>query len=490
MKKLFLILISVLITAGLSSQNIDDALRYSRVFYNGTARFMSMGGAFTALGADLSAIGLNPAGTGVFRSFEATITPGLLYNNTTAVFNNSSSDDFKYSFGLNQAGVVANFFSGSSSTGLTKLNFAYSFQKTNNFNENITVRGVSDNTSMAEYWAARSQGTFYKELTGPEGIAYDVWVMDTLSGTGGKFYGTIFQNYGDGDYVFGQTIRRLIENEGYNSEHALSIGANFSEKYFVGATLTINRLNYTGHYEHLEADYEDQIYDFNNFVYTDHFEATGNGYSFKLGAIIRPVDIIRIGAAFHTPVVYRIREYFYDQISSAFDDGMKYSAQNAPNRYAYTLTTPFRATTGDALQLKKLAIVSLDYEFTDYRVARLSKGNDGYNFYDENQTIKNSLKSASNIKLGAEFRFNNLYARGGYGIYGSAFGENEINKGLNYSSISLGIGFRQQNFFLDLAFVNLTNTMKYIMYYDPDYLKPASINTSRNTFSATMGFKF
>ncbi len=489
-KSICLLVIMLLAVTRLFSQNIDDALRYSRVFNSGTARFVSMGGAFTALGADLSAIGLNPAGTGVFRSFGATITPELLYNNTTSTFNNSSSDDFKYSLGLSQAGVVANIISHGTSSGLVNLNFAYSFQKTNNYNENLTIKGIGEQTSMAEYWAARSEGIYYKNLTGPEGIAYDVWVMDTIRGTSGSSYGTIFQNYGDGEYVFGQTIRRLVANEGYSSEHSLSIGANFSEKYFLGATLTINHLNYTGHYEHLEADYENKIYDFKNFVYTDHLEAKGNGFSLKLGTIIRPTEMLRIGASIHTPVIYKIREYYYDQISSEFDDGMQYSAQNEPMRYSYTLTTPFKATAGVALQFKKLAIVSLDYEFTDYRIARLSKGSDGYNYYDENQTIKNSLKPASNIKLGTEFRFGNLYARGGFAFYESAFAGSEINKGLNYSSLSLGAGFRQQNFFIDIAFVNFTSSMKYMMYFDPGYLEPATINTARNTFSVTLGSNF
>ena len=78
MKRLALILAAAFLTfTGVLAQNVDDALRYSQVFYNGTARFMSMGGAFTALGADLSAIRLNPAGTGVFRSSEASLTPQL-----------------------------------------------------------------------------------------------------------------------------------------------------------------------------------------------------------------------------------------------------------------------------------------------------------------------------------------------------------------------------------------------------------------------------
>ncbi|MGQ9620039.1 MAG: OmpP1/FadL family transporter, partial [Bacteroidales bacterium] len=491
MKRILLIIIaSFAAILSIGAQNLDDAIRYSRLFYKGTARFMSMGGAFTALGADLSAININPAGTGVFRSFEATITPDLIYHNSKANFNGTGSTDFKYSFGLNQAGFVTNIISNNETSGLVNLNFAYSYLKTNDFNENVTIRGISDNSSMAEYWAQISNGIYYQELTGSAGIAYDVWVMDTITGSGGTSYGTIFSSYGDGDYIFGQTIRRLIANEGYSSEHAFSLGANISEKFFAGASLTINKISYIGHYEHLEADYDEVVPDFNNFTYTDHLEAKGTGFAFKIGTIIRPVELLRIGVAFHTPVVYRIREYYYDQISSGFDNGDSYRNSNDPMRYSYTLTTPFKAIAGVAVQIKKLAIISADYEFDDYRMMRFSKGSDGYNYYDENEDIKNIFKSASNLKLGAEFRVNNFYLRGGYGLYGSAFASGGINKNLTYTSISFGAGFRQQNFFFDMAFANLSNNMKYMMYTDPPYLQPAEITFARNTFTATIGFKF
>lgn len=55
MKRSALIIAAALLTfTGLKAQNVDDALRYSQIFYTGTARFMSMGGAFTALGGDMS----------------------------------------------------------------------------------------------------------------------------------------------------------------------------------------------------------------------------------------------------------------------------------------------------------------------------------------------------------------------------------------------------------------------------------------------------
>jgi len=48
------------------AQTAYDAVRYAGDELNGTARFVGMGGAMGALGADISTIGTNPAGIGLF----------------------------------------------------------------------------------------------------------------------------------------------------------------------------------------------------------------------------------------------------------------------------------------------------------------------------------------------------------------------------------------------------------------------------------------
>lgn len=496
MKKSVLILVTAFtFLLNANSQVMDDAVRYSQIFYGGTSRFIAMGGAFTSLGADLSSIGLNPAGTGMFRSFEITFTPQMFYNNASSVFYGTNSSDFKYAYGLNQIGIVTNLKTTNNTTGLISINGAYSYQRTNNFNENIIVSGYSTNSSMADYWAASANGKFKEELNGTVLNAAKAWLIDTITGFP-KLYATVFSHYGDSTFAdYGQKVRRIINNEGYSGEHSFSIGANFSEKYFFGATLGISRLKYTGHYEHLEADVDELVYDFKDFTFTDHFEAIGTGYSLKLGAILRPVEMLRIGLAFHSPVIYRIHEYYSKNTSASFENpdsegNYSYSYEFGPYRNNYTLTTPLRAMLGVSVQLKKLGVLSADYEFVDYRMARLSNGVENYNYFDENKSIKESLKAASNLRLGAEFRITKLYLRAGYGYYGSAFKKGESNQDLNYNTISFGLGFRQENFFFDMGLTNLSYTQNTYLYYDPGYLEAASIKNSKSTFTTTLGFKF
>lgn len=68
MKALYYTIVLLLCTSGLRAQTEADALRYSRIFPFGSARVTAMGGAFGALGGDLSVATMNPGGIGVFRN--------------------------------------------------------------------------------------------------------------------------------------------------------------------------------------------------------------------------------------------------------------------------------------------------------------------------------------------------------------------------------------------------------------------------------------
>lgn len=489
MKRLsFVIVIILSISAGVIAQNVDDALRYSQIFYGGTARFMSMGGAFTAIGGDISSISQNPAGLGVFRSSEITLSPQLAHIKTNAGFYGRTTD-YIYNFNLNQAGIVSNLISNES--GLISLNLGYSFNKTNNLNQSIRIQGINTNSSMADYWAASSEGKRFSELVDDAGLASEAWIIDTLTGSGGLSYGTVFSNYGDNPpSIYGQNVRRIVTYEGYTGEHALSIGGNYNNKIFFGATLGISKIKFTGNFEHLESTSVNLLSGFKNFVFTDHYENSGTGYSLKIGAIIKPVEMLRIGVAFHSPTWYRINEYLYQNMSSNLDP--KVFNVN-PQRFEYALATPFRALAGAAVQIGKMGLVSADYEFADYSTARFSETGDGFDYSEKNLANKNTLKAVQNLRLGGELRLNKLYLRGGFAYYGKAFQQGEDNSNLDYTSISGGIGFREQRVSIDFGFTNFMYDQKYILYpLDTNAFNPAvaNLNTNRNMFTLTVGYKF
>jgi hypothetical protein len=494
MKRISLIVFVVLsVCTGLKAQNVDDALRYSQIFYNGTARFNSMGGAFTALGGDISSLNQNPAGLGVFRSSEFTITPLLFNIKTDAVFHGNSSDNL-YKFGVGQLGIVSNLITRSS--GLMSLNFGYSFNKVNNFDQSVNIRGVSNTSSMADYWAAlgnKDGGTNYHDLIDAEAIAFDTYIIDTLSGSGGNGYGTAYSNYGDNPpSIYGQRVTRLISNEGSIGEHSFSVGGNYNNKLYFGASVGISKLRFINRYSHSEITDAALPSLFREFTYTDYTEDKGTGYSIKLGAIFRPVEAVRIGVAFHSPTWYKIEQYFYKDITSQFTDGAKYQASNEPSRFNYALATPFRVLVGLGVQVQKHALLSADYEFVDYTSARFSETGDNWDYSPTNTEIKNILKPTSNIRLGAEYRFNILYLRGGYGLYGKSFAAEEDNADLNYKSMSFGAGFREKNVSIDFGFTNFKYSQKYFLYpvNATAELAQADLKTTRNIFTLTIGYKF
>jgi hypothetical protein len=482
MKRISLSIIAVLyVFSGLVAQTVDDALRYSQLFYGGTARFMSMGGAFTALGGDMSTLSQNPAGVGVFRTSEISVTPQLDYINSKAGFQGTTStSDYLYNFNLSQAGFISNIMSSRNETGLVKVNFGYTFNKTNNLHQTTRIHGINNTSSMADYWAYNAEGTNFRDLTGPEGIAFDTWVIDTIAGYGGSAYKTALSKYG-------QTVNRLITNDGFTGEHAISFGGNYSNKVFFGATFGISQLRYVSQYMHSETISQNDY-----FSYSDYYEDRGTGYSFKLGAIVRPVESVRIGVAFHSPVWYHIDEYFFESMTSNFTNRGISSSSNEPMRFNYALTTPYRFLAGVAVQIKKVALLSADYEFVDYSKAQFSQTGDGYNYSEKNDNIQTNLKSASNFRAGGEYRINKFYLRAGYAYYGKPFRNDQENANLDYSSYSGGVGFRENNFTVDFGYTYLTSSQAYILYpVDPSVEKAkAYITTNHNMFNMTFAFRF
>ncbi|MGD0343089.1 MAG: hypothetical protein ABSA76_15420, partial [Bacteroidales bacterium] len=432
-------------------------------------------------------------GLGVFRSSEVTITPQLEYFKSSSSFNGTSSDDYLYNFNLGQGGIVANLIRNESESGLITLNIGYSFSRTSNLTQTIVINGVSSNSSLADYWADEANGYYKDELASkvPDAyLAWNTWVLDSLSGLNNS-YGTVYSNYGDNPpSVYGQNIKRVVTNTGYTGEHAISIGGNYSNKLFFGATIGITTLSYESKYEHSESTDVSLPSKFTDFDYTLYYKDSGTGYNLKLGVIYKPIDILRVGFAFHSPTIYHINEYLYDNISSRFSDGGNYTASNDATRFSYGLTTPFRVLTGVALQVKKIALVSLDYEFIDYSAAKFFETGDGYDYTDKNQEIRNSLGMSNNIRLGAEVRLSNIYLRGGYGYYGKAWKTGQDNENQAYNSLSCGIGFREKNIFADFGISTTTNKDKYILYTSSAGSAVSDINMTRNLFTLTFGYKF
>jgi len=490
MKKILILVIFATAALGGIAQNENDALRYSRLSYGGTARFLGLGGAFGAVGADFSTLSQNPAGLGLYRKSEFTITPQLNTASTEAEFFGEKNSDNKYSFNLGNVGLVMNWNIGGNreSSILKYLNFGFGMNRLANFNNRMIIDGFNNQSSLlTQYlYEANNDGNplDYDHLN-PFGsqLAYntDVLVYDSAS-----------QDYWIDAPEGGIDQRKTIESWGTINEMVLSTGANFSDKLYIGATIGFPYIRYEEDSRLTETDSKGNIDYFKSFTKHDHFETRGTGVNFKAGIIYRPIDFLRIGFAVHTPTYYNdMTDEYYSEMTSEFDQAKGLSSTSPDGSYNYKINTPMRLMGNVAFIIGQNGLISADYEYLDYSTARLrtTSGADNDDFYYVNEAIRTKLAPAHNFRVGGEWRYEIVTLRGGFGYYGSPY-VNDLNKNDgSKKTLSCGIGIHDQGYFVDFAYTHAWMSDDYYLY-DISLVPAASTAVQQNYFSVTLGFRY
>ena len=478
------------------SQNDLEALRYSQSFLGGTARSIGMGGAFGALGGDFISLSINPAGIGMYRSKEFTITPTFHHDMTTSTFLGTQIDERRYNFHLNNLGLVMSFPLGGSSS-WRYVNLGIGYNALDNYYQDIVMEGVNHNSSITDRFVWDAAGLYNDELSSfGAGLAWDTWLISESDSTGLN-YGSVLNDYGNSSYAFGQNQRRVIQSTGTKGEYMLSVGANYNDKLFIGATFGISRIDFFQEVSHVEEDLDGTVPDLDNLYFYTNLKTQGTGFTFKIGATYRPIELLRIGAAVHLPTYYKMDDDYYSYMEAVYDSPRSldtlgyttYSAESPDGYYEYELNTPFKFIGSVAVQIKKFAIISLDYEYIDYSTARLKNGSDGDNFTHANEDIDNFFQPVSNIRIGSEFRLGMFSLRGGYAYYGKPYVSGEMNENSNYSFITGGIGFRTKTISMDLAYQYGLHEEQYLMY-NMSELAETTLKTNQNKFMITVGYRF
>jgi len=259
---------------------------------------------------------------------------------------------------------------------------------------------------------------------------------------------------------------QTINTKGSNNEFLLSTAANFDDILYLGVTLGIPYLRYNKEAVYGEYDVADTIDTFDSWTLTENLKTTGWGINLKVGAIVRPVDFLRIGVAFHTPTYYFSMKDTWSTITKSsvygYSEGswVNQSILSDIGEYKYHLTTPLRAIGSLAFVIKDIGFISGEYEYAGYNQAKF--GAKDYNFDTENQDIKNAYKGVSIIRAGTEWRISNVSLRAGYTLYGSPY-KNGLNDGKR-QSFSGGIGYRGSNFAIDFAYVRSVMNEDYYLY--------------------------
>ena len=463
-------------------------------FSYGTARSAALAGAMTSLGGDASCMSINPAGIAMYRSNEITITPMMTFARAKNSGVNSFESNSSNRFAVGNFGMVAKL--RESATGVTAINMGLSYNRLADFNYSysFSVAGAAGNASIADVFAGQlaAAGITSSQLKGNYSSngefmwnRYDPTYWGAILG---YQTGLIY----DKDGVWGRDMIAnnaategftTVDSKGSAGEWVWSLGLNFGSKFYLGFSLgatTIKREQhiYYGEGYHYSAEPE-LNYRADYFNYDQVSKMEGSGINFKLGAIYRPIEALRIGVAFHTPTYYTVSYSFQSGMTSQVKslnnvddytvnkDGYldpAFSEKSAKlvddGDYSWNYTTPTRLLFGASYTIAKSVVLTVDYERDWYNTMRMKDSPYGalYKGY-----IKDAFKGSNTIRAGVEWRFiPQMAVRVGYGHWSGALRDNEAiySTPVVYKTNYVGAGFGvalSQHFSIDVAYQYSSN---------------------------------
>lgn len=503
------------------AQTALDAFSISQNDLRGTARFMSMGGAFTALGGDLSTLNQNPAGIGVYRSSDIGATLDITMHSSDFIGFRQSNTVNHTRAACNNFGYVGTVNLGSNSV-MPFFNWGASYSRVASFDRRY--RGIIGNIDtsitnfVADYTSADnikpSDMTFTKEYN-PYWDSNVPW-MSTLMYTGAGINpaapnSTVYNglyNYGNPGTT--GLAEADVEEKGYVDEYSINFGGNISDLVYWGIGFGITDIEFRQYAYYSESLTNATITSGNpnrpsetvngnaDLTLGNYKRLYGSGFNFKAGVIIKPVNEFRIGLAVHTPTYYNMSYEGNGQLSYAYDskalDEPIYGSATTDDGYLrefdWKCRTPWRLMVGAAGVIGGRAIISADYEYRASNDIRL-QDYDGYNYQNENDDVKTYYKASNIIRLGAEYRVTPQFSlRAGYiyetspvttdamrgytangsardAVYMYTAGPDDtetqpsftLDKATNY--VTCGMGYRYKNFYADLAYVHRHRSSKY-----------------------------
>lgn len=490
------------------SQNDLDAIRYSRVGVNGTSRFVGLGGAFGAIGADLSCAAYNPAGLGLYRKGEITFSGGIRTTNNQGIVNSKTSSVSDAAFAFNNFGILTGWAAKNDAESRHIISFTST--QTQNFISKTQMSSYSTSSIVKDmYNKALADGNPNNYNSSYEGLGYNAYLLDYDSATA-KPVSFV-------DFKKSVLQTRSITTSGKVNDRNFSYAYAFKDQFYFGVSLGIPKVEYTSTTTHTERDDKDSMrivktsdstysstystplpffytdkLGFNSLTYTEYFKTTGTGINLKIGGIARINDFVRLGIYYHTPTIYNLTDQYYNTISASFDanPSQPVALQDPPDAggyFRYKIITPSKFSLNSAFIIKKMIVVGVDYEMVNYRTATLGSV-DAADFAGVNVFIKDKYKTGHNLRVGTEFNIKPVMLRVGYNMQGSPFG-NSFTGSFVRNSFSIGAGFRtKNNFYFDFVWVKTLSTEDYYLFSTLD--SKATIKYNAANLSATIGVKF
>ncbi|MEZ4856731.1 MAG: outer membrane protein transport protein [Gelidibacter sp.] len=496
MKKLSLLFIGVLSMGNVIAQDITDAVRYSSDEIQGTARFRAMSGAFGALGGDMSAVSLNPAGSAIFTTSHASISlSSLNTKNKVNYFNGlSSSTDSK--FDLSQTGAAFVFNNTNPNSDWKKFVLSIAYDKVANFDDNWHATGVNTN-SIDSYFYNYAQGLRLDEISGENYsdigyyygyanqqafLGYESYILEPETDADDNT--SYFSNMADG--TFNQNYSYAAT--GYNGKFSFNAATQYGKNLYLGINLNSHFINYDRFTNLNETNNNDGSI-VNEVRFQNTLSTIGTGFSFQLGAIAKLSEAFRVGLTYNSPIWYTISDETTQYLATVRNEGGSNISQVIDpfvvNVFPdYKLQTPGKLTGSLAYVFGDRGLISFDYSRKDYSNTKFKPTSDPY-FASQNANINNILKAASTYRIGGEYRYKQFSFRGGYRLEESPYKDDKFYGDLN--GYSLGLGYNFGNIKLDLAFDQSKRDYGYQLY-NVGLTDAAKIDSKNSNVTLSLAF--
>lgn len=547
-RKYILAFAALTLGGGLHAQDIYKIETLGGTDLNGTARYVGMGGAMSALGADLSVIGTNPGAIGLYRSSDVSMTGsvGIQPNGFSMENVNKARPSF------DQLGFV--YACPINGKHLKFVNFAFNYHKRRNFKQTIGLNGIGLDGGLSQSMEILDMaydgsgnpldlrpGSNDREGTMPVALAaFDSWYIAPLDASGkliaddGQRASSLARSYGNA-YNYHRVQWGGVQQYDFN------VSFNHDDQIYWGMTLGVYNVNM-----HSRLAYDEQLIDDPNSLapnygdllmdYTERI--TGNGVDFKLGAVIRPIETspFRLGFSISTPIYYDLTQDNYVGFESPYPDyrhaqtGPDGTQQVADRTYAdiatgdfdYRIWTPWRFNLSAATTVGNYLALGAEYEAAVYTSSQV-RYPDGGDYYYSGSTkdrylideVKDHMRTEHTLRLGLEARLSgSFYGRLGYNLVSSPFkksaylnlftaspsyyyrGNTDYVNLKSTQRVTAGLGFRRHQFYADIAYQYQVQQGEVYAFHVPESkdmtnaLQGQKVDLNRHQLMLTVGYKF
>ena len=524
MKKLLLTAVVGALPMVMAAQGATDAYMLAQPDMKGTARFMSMAGAFGALGGDLSTLGQNPAGVGVYRSSEVGVTLNLDFQSTSATSMGETRNTAQVKFSCPNFGYVG--AANLNSDVMPYITWGIGYSRIASFDRVYSGYIPQLSTSLSNYVANFSNGYTTGELIHEHGynpysssdapwlsiLGYNSYIINPV-GTSNDTYSGLWKNGTSGNATF------TVREKGYVDQFDLDLGGNIMDVVYWGVGVGITDLAFAtdAYYDEELVDARisdaraegtengDAWYGLRNFS-----KVRGTGVNIKAGVIVKPVNELRFGLAVHTPTYYDLQHEMLGECEYSYSSGIEGYSQTDDGWMAFYKSgynSPWRLIASVAGVIGGRGIISADYEYVGY--GSMSVEDDlGMEYFDVAEDIDNYYEDSHILRVGGEYRVTPQFSlRAGYSYQSSPADDDAIsNKEYIYTSgtnlayifdkstqyMTAGLGYRFKAFYVDLAYVHKMRESIYRPFtsFEGNQSPSALITDHNNQVIMSLGVKF